>query len=141
MNDFSLKDLILGQEVEFKELITQDVVQKFIEITGDINPLHCDEDYARKRGYSCIVVHGLLTSSFFSKLAGVYLPGIRSLILETNFQFIKPVFPNDKILFQGKVKEIFENFDCFDLKITATNQHCIKVIRGHMKIGVYREQE
>jgi acyl dehydratase len=50
-------------------------MERFREDSGDINPLHLDRDYARARGFPDVVVYGLLASSFYSTLVGVYLPG------------------------------------------------------------------
>ena len=51
------------------------MMDQFLAITGDCSPIHVDADYAKDRGYPGCVVYGMLGASFFSTLAGVYLPG------------------------------------------------------------------
>ena len=55
--------------------VTPEMMDAFRAITGDVSPIHIDADYARGRGFPGRVVYGMLGASFFSTLAGVYLPG------------------------------------------------------------------
>lgn len=68
MNEYRFCDLTVGMEEEFQKEITLDMVNDFCRLTGDINPLHMDGEYARERGFSDRVVYGMLTASFVSML-------------------------------------------------------------------------
>ena len=76
MNEYKFKDIKIGLEEKFEVNLTEEMVKAFCNITGDINPLHNDLDFAKSKGYNEKVVYGMLTASFLSTLAGVYLPGI-----------------------------------------------------------------
>ena len=140
MKEYKFTDIKLGLEEQFQTTITNEMLDKFKEITGDINPLHNDLEYAKSKGYSERVVYGMLTSSFLSTLAGVYLPGKYSLIHEVNVLFKKPVFVSDSPLtIKGKVIEINEIFKQFTIKVEILNKNNEKVLRGTMKVGVINE--
>ena len=81
----------------------------------------------------------MLTASFLSTLAGVYLPGEKSLIHSIETKFIKPVFVGDKLTILGEVSSKNDLFSVIEMKITIRNQDNIKVLRGNMKVGVLDE--
>ncbi len=83
MNEFKYDDIYIGQTETFTKEITVDMEDCFRNITGDTNPLHRDDDFAKKIGkgrFESHVTFGMLTASLYSTLAGVYLPGRYSLI-------------------------------------------------------------
>ena len=140
MKEYKFNDIKIGMEESFIVILTNEMLDSFKKITGDINPLHNDLDYAKSKGYSERVVYGMLTSSFLSTLAGVYLPGKYSLIHEVNVLFKKPVFVSDSPLtIKGKVIEINEMFKQFTIKVEILNKNNEKVLRGTMKVGVINE--
>ena len=80
MNHYQFSDLSTGMKEEFTVTVDQDKMDKFYQITGDANPLHQDDSFAKNQGYPAAVAYGMLTASFLSSLAGMYLPGEKSLI-------------------------------------------------------------
>ena len=75
MNHYTMADMTPGLTEEFTVTVTAEMMDAFCTLTGDVSPIHMDEDYAKGRGYPGRVVYGMLGASFFSTLAGVYLPG------------------------------------------------------------------
>ena len=75
MNDYTYESLSVGHEEHFEWAMTAEMLNGFRLISGDDNPLHCSEDYAKAHGYPGRVAYGMLTASLYSTLAGVYLPG------------------------------------------------------------------
>ena len=140
MNEYKFEDIKLGLEEKFQVVITEDMVKSFCNMTGDINPLHNDIEFAKFKGYNEKVVYGMLTASFLSTLAGVYLPGKNSIIHSVEILFKKPVFISDSPLtIKGTVIEINDLFKQFTIKVEITNKKEEKVIRGIMKVGVLDE--
>ena len=135
MNHYNYEEIEVGQEEHFSITITEEKMAAFREITGDINPLHNDESFAKEKGFNKRVVYGLLTSSFLSTLAGVYLPGEHSLIHTVETEFVKPVFIGDELTIKGTVKEKDDNFKLIWLKIVIINQKGEKVCRAKMRVG------
>ena len=119
--------------------ITKEMLAQFCQMTGDVNPLHTEEDFAKAKGYESNVAYGMLTASFLSTLAGVYLPGERSLIHSVESKFTKPVYVGDTLTISGQVTECKEMFSVFTMKTTIVNQNGEKVLRGKMQIGVLED--
>lgn len=137
MNSYLYKDINIGDKVEFKYDLTKEKMQEFLNITGDINPLHNNIDYAKEKGYKDVVVYGLLTSSALSTLAGVYMPGKYSLIHSIECNYIAPVFLSDMPLkVMAEVIEKDDRFSRITIKYKIFNSRYEKVSRGTMKIGV-----
>lgn len=136
MNEYKYSDLTEGMSESFQVKVTEQMLEQFRQITGDINPLHGIKEFAQERGYRDQVVFGMLTASFLSTLAGVYLPGKNSLIYEVETKFVKPVFPGDELTISGTVEEKNDLFQLFKMKVVILNQNGEKVLRGKMKVGV-----
>ncbi len=141
MNHYSFEDLSVGMEEHFEVELTQERMERFCEITGDVNPLHRDGDFAKGMGFDNRVAYGMLTASFLSTLAGVYLPGERSLIHRVEAEFPRPVYIGDRLTVCGRVQELNEAFRVFTMKVTVTNQRGEKVCRGKMRIGFLAGQK
>lgn len=138
MNEYTYADLDIGHVESFCVNLKEEMVNMFREITGDVNPLHIDSSYAKSKKFQDKVVFGMLTSSFLSTLAGVYLPGKFALIQEVEIKFIKPVFvtENSSLRIEGTVVEKSDLFKLVILKINIFDEKGIKVCRGKMKVGV-----
>ena len=96
MQEYLFSDIKVGLKHSFEAEIDEARMQKFLEISGDNNPMHIDSEYAKSRGMADRVVYGMLTSSFYSTLVGVYIPGKYALLHSVDIQFSKPVFIVDK---------------------------------------------
>ena len=143
MNHYTFEEITVGMEEQFSVTITEQMMQQFREMTGDVNPLHCDETFAKEKGFDTKVAYGMLTASFLSTMAGVYLPGENSLIQSVEVKFVKPVFPGEEITFTGKVSEVNDTFRFLTLKVTGTvtgeqenERYGTKVLKAVMQIGV-----
>lgn len=136
MNRYGFEDLSIGMKESFSREVTADMVENFCRMTGDVNPLHTDEEFAQGKGFKDRVVYGLLTTSFLSTLAGVYLPGERSLIREVDVKMKKPVFIGDVLTVTGEVESIRDELGFFVMKVSIVNQNGDKVMRGTMQMGI-----
>ena len=70
MNEYKITDLYIGQKESFQYDVTEEKMKSFLELTGDVNPLHTDDEYAKGKGHSGRVVYGMLTASLISTLGG-----------------------------------------------------------------------
>lgn len=136
MKQYSYEELQIGHRESFEVAITDKMVFDFCKMSGDINPLHQDEKFAKEKGYESKVVYGMLTASFLSTLAGVWLPGEKSLIHKVEVEFPRPVYVGDILTVEGCVKEKNDTFRFIVLKVTIYNQKGQKVLRGKMRIQV-----
>ena len=135
-NDFCYEEIRIGQTETFTVRIREDMVETFGLVTGDNNPLHTDEIYARESGYAGKVVYGMLTASFLSTLAGGYLPGKNALIMREEMNFLQPVYVGDELIVSGKVIEKNDKYRFIVLKVLIKNQNDVRVGLGRMEVGV-----
>ena len=142
MNEYRFEKIISKEEdkkeytkAEFSTTVTAEMMQKFYEISGDDNPLHMDEAFAKEQGFDSRVVYGMLTASFYSRLAGVYLPGKFCLLHSVESSFKNPVFIGDTLTVAGYVKEKHEATRTIDIVATITNQDGKKVSKAKILAG------
>ena len=139
MNEYKFSDIKIGLEESFNVTIDSAKLDKFLDISNDINPLHVDTEYAKEKGFDDRVVYGLLTSSFYSTLVGVYLPGKYCILQGIDIQFSKPVYIGDKVTITGKVSYINEAYKQIEIKATIVNQQGQKVSKATIKTGLIDE--
>lgn len=139
MNTYTYEEISIGHKESFHVIVTEADRDKFREITGDVNPLHNDIEYARSMGHERCVVFGMLTASYLSTLAGVYLPGKNSLIQKTEVNFRKPVYVGDELAITGEVTDKSDTFNVITVKVEIANQDNVKVCKGKMEIAVQKE--
>lgn len=136
MNHYTLAEMTPGLTESFTVTVTEEMMQAFERLTGDCSPIHVDEAYAKARGYGGRVVYGMLGASFFSTLAGVYLPGEHCLLHGVECKFARPVFIGDTLTVTGTVVNVSEAVAEAEIKAVITNQDGKKVTRGVIKAGL-----
>ena len=129
-----LDNLQIGQKVEFTEVISESMVEEFAKLSGDYNPHHIDESYAKKTRFKKRICHGMLLASFFSKLTGMYLPGKGSLYLSQSLNFIAPAFIDDEVTVEGEIVKISNSTGIVTVKTKITKENTIQLITGNAKI-------
>lgn len=140
MNAYTLADLQVGHAESFTTTVTEEKMEQFYALSGDDSPIHMSDEAARAHGHAGRVVYGMLGASFFSTLAGVYLPGETCLLMSVDTKFVKPIYIGDTLTVSGTVSEIDETFGTIVIKAVITNQNNQKVTRGVIRAKV-RESE
>ena len=136
MNSYKFNELSVGMSESFTVEITEAMMDKFIEITGDVSPIHVDAEYAKAHGFKTRVCHGMLFGSMFSTLAGVYLPGEHCLLHSVETKFSSPVYPGDKLTVTAKISEINDTFKIATIKGNIKNQDGKTVCKAVIQAGV-----
>ena len=92
----------------YEEIVsfTQADIRIFADVSGDRNPIHIDEAYARSTFFGKPIVHGMLAASVFSKIFGTKFPGEGTVYLSQNLKFLAPVYPNEKYVASVEVIEV-----------------------------------
>jgi 3-hydroxybutyryl-CoA dehydratase len=139
MQEYLIKDIKVGLKHSFEVNITELQMQYFLEISGDINPMHLDSSYAKSKGMKDKIVFGMLISSFYSTLVGVYIPGKYALLHSIDISFVKPVFIGDKLVVEGVVSSVHELFHQIEVNATIRNYKNEKISRAKIKIGVLND--
>ena len=102
------EDLVVGQSESVSHTVTERDVDLFGEATGDMNPVHFDEAYARKTVFRGRVAHGALSVGYISAVIGNQLPGAGAILLSAITAFKGPVRIGDTVITTCTVKEIRE---------------------------------
>jgi len=136
MNSYTFDEILVGRTETFNVVITEEMMTSFCGITGDVSPIHLDENYAKERGFEGRVVYGMLVAGFLSTLAGTYLPGEHCLLHSVATKFAKPVFIGDALTISGAVIEKHDVFKTITVKAKITNQHGKTVCRAEITAGL-----
>ncbi|MEN8369479.1 MaoC family dehydratase [Acinetobacter bereziniae] len=123
----NIEKIKLGDRVELLRSFTESDVEKFSQLSGDVNPVHLDENYARNTIFKSRIVHGALASSIFSTIFANTLPGAGCIYLKSDNRFLKPIFLNTSVLFVVEVIEIIIEKRRVIFKTTAisNDKECI----------------
>ncbi len=135
MKEYRYEDLYIGLTESFEVEITEEMMKSFLIVTGDENPLHNDGVFAKEQGYENKVVYGMLTSSFVSRLVGVYLPGKYCLLQGLEAKYLRPVYVRDRLNISGSIDELHESVKRASVKFVITNQHGKRVVKGKADVG------
>ncbi|HVJ53031.1 MAG TPA: MaoC family dehydratase [Aliidongia sp.] len=103
---YFIDELSIGMSAGFSKIITDGDVVSFAEISGDDNPVHLDEDYARQTSFGGRIVHGILSAGLISAAIAAKLPGPGTIYLKQNLKFCAPVRIGDLVEAKVTVAEI-----------------------------------
>lgn len=95
---FTITEITIGMTASYSQTISDADVKAFAGISGDHNPVHLSEEYAKSSRFKNRIAHGLLTASFFSAIFGTKLPGEGCVYAGQNLQFKKPVYLGDTVV-------------------------------------------
>ncbi len=116
----TLSSLQIGETAALTHQITEEDVMGFSVISGDHNPLHVDENYARSAGFKARVVHGFFLASLVSQLVGMHLPGAYALLVRESLEFKRPAFIDDVITVKGTIAAKSDSTKIIELSVEIT---------------------
>lgn len=120
----------IGQKASFSKKITEHDVATFAEISGDKNPVHLDEVYAKQTRFGKRIAHGTLSMGLISAVLGNILPGHGTVYMSQLIKFTKPVFFDDTITATVEITAIRADKGILTLKTDCANQSGDKVAEG-----------
>jgi 3-hydroxybutyryl-CoA dehydratase len=142
LNRFSpvarIEDFEAGQHVTFTKTFTEDDLRRFIEITGDVNPLHVDAEFAAATQFGRRVVHGMLTASIFSTMVGMLLPGTGAVYRSQTLRFLLPVYLDETVTAHFVVRSVDRARHRLDIDAWIENEAGDHVIEGTCEAGLLR---
>lgn len=126
----SIQDFSIGQSASLKKTFSFEEVKCFCDLTGDHNPLHCDEEFAKKTRFGRCIVHGTFYTAVIGTLMGTKLPGYGTILIAEEYKFMKPVFIDDTITFHLEIVEIQKEKQKIILNAICYNQNNEIVLEG-----------
>jgi acyl dehydratase len=115
----ALSDLSEGVRASVEFSITAEQMEQFALLSGDCNPLHTDEEFARRKGFQGRVVYGALLVAKVSQLIGMELPGRDSVWASVSFDFRKPLFVDQPAEAEGVIASVSESTGLVELNLTV----------------------
>jgi len=122
--------LRIDDQGSFTKTISEHDVFAFADASGDYNPLHIDEEYARKSRFGKRIAHGILMAGIISTVLGGEIPGVGTIFVELHIRFLKPAFIWDTITATAIVTEII-NPKRVRLMVYCVNQNGEDVALGN----------
>ena len=135
MKGKTINELEAGETAEFSKTISESDIYLFAGVTGDMNPAHINEAYAKTTFFKTRIAHGLLPAGFISNVVAMKLPGPGTIYLRQGLNFKAPARIGDTITAQVEVLEILEEKKHVRLRTTCTNQDGTVVLDGEAVVS------
>lgn len=126
--------ITIGQSAAFSKTITESDVYTFAGVSGDLNPAHIDEEYAKGTRFGGRIAHGMLSASLISAVIGMQLPGPGTIYMSQDLKFLSPVRIGDTVTARVQVASIDEARRRAVLDTTCANQDGTLLISGQAKV-------
>ena len=130
LSNFTFDEITIGQSAEYSKAVTEADIQMFAAVSGDVNPLHLDPEFAAGTRFGERIAHGMLTASFISAALAMELPGPGCIVMEQSLKFRLPVKIGDVITVKLTVTEMQARRKTLTLDCKAYNQHEKLVLTG-----------
>jgi 3-hydroxybutyryl-CoA dehydratase len=137
MNGFFLEDLEVGQSAMFGRTVTDADIAAFAGVSGDTNPIHLHDGFARTTRFGRRIAHGMLGGSFISAVIGTKLPGPGAVYISQTMNFMAPVMIGDTITAIATIAAIDDKRRRVTLKTQCLNGDTV-VIDGEAVVLVPR---
>ena len=134
----TIDDFAPGQRASFTKTFTDDDVQRFVAITGDVNPLHVDDAFASGTRFGGRVLHGMLTASLFSTMVGMFIPGTGAIYRSLTLTFLRPVYVGETVTAHFVIRSIDRAKHRLTIDAWIENANGERVIEGVCEAGVLR---
>jgi len=123
-------DLKIGDSAETTHTVTEEDIETFGRLSGDYNPLHFNEEWAKQTMFGGRIAHGILTAAYVSAVIGMHLPGPGTIYMSQSMRFLAPVRIGDTITARVEVVAKDDEKRRVTLKTTCMNQDGKTVLDG-----------
>ncbi len=136
----TIDEIEIGESASFSKTITETDIILFAGITGDFNPMHTNEEFAKKTMFKKRIAHGGIATSLLAPVLGTVLPGLGTVALSTSCRFKAPVYPGDTVTVKATVKEKEVEKNRIDMECVWTNQEGTVVAKGDASVMPPRKE-
>jgi acyl dehydratase len=131
-----LDRIVVGAEARLSWRVTRADIEMFAALSGDVNPLHMDDAFARARGFERRLAHGMLEGALLSRILGTVLPGPGTLWLRQSFRFVTPVYAGDRVQAIVRVRQVSKSTRCVVLATELVKQGARPVLTGEAMVMI-----
>lgn len=132
--------LEVGDSASFSKTVSEADIYLYAGITGDMNPAHIDEEYAKGTAFAGRIAHGMLSAGFIGTVLAMKLPGPGSIYKEQTLTFLAPVRIGDTVTATVEIIELGSKRKTARLKTTCSNQNGVIVLEGHASVALPRKR-
>lgn len=126
----------IGDSFKKERLVTDELVRAFAEVSGDYNPIHLDEEFAKTTRFGRRIAHGMLSGAFISAVLGYELTEKKIVYLSQTLKFTAPVFIGDTVTTTATVTSIREEKGIVTMDTICTNQNGETLVKGESVVMV-----
>lgn len=123
-------EIKIGDSFSRSRAVTDELVRAFAEVSGDHNPIHLDDDFARTTRFGRRIAHGMLSAAFISGVLGNEISNAKMIYLSQSLKFVAPVYIGDTVTTTSTVKAIREDKNIITMETVCTNQNEEIVVSG-----------
>ncbi len=129
-------EIKVGDKFSNERNVTDELIRAFADISGDHNPIHLDEGFAKMTRFGRRIAHGMLSGAFISAVLGYEFGARKIVYLSQTMRFIAPVFINDTITTTGTVTGIRHEKGIVTLETVCTNQDGEVTLKGEAMVMI-----
>ena len=129
-------DLNIGDKFSATREITDELIGQFAELSGDYNPIHLDEEFAKTTRFGRRIAHGMLSGAFISAVLGYEFKERKIVYLSQTMKFTAPAYLGDMITTTAMVTKIREDKPIVTLETLCTNQSGDVTVRGEAAVMI-----
>ena len=129
-------DLKIGDKFSTSREVTDEMIRKFAEVSGDYNPIHLDEEFAKTTRFGQRIAHGMLSGAFISAVLGNEFKERKIVYLSQTMKFTAPVFLGDTVTATATVSNIREDRGIVTLETVCTNQNGETLVKGEAAVMI-----
>ncbi|MDQ3181117.1 MAG: MaoC family dehydratase [Acidobacteriota bacterium] len=123
-------NLNIGDTFSKSREVTDELIRQFAEVSGDYNPIHLDEDFAKTTRFGRRIAHGMLGGAFISAVLGYEFSVRKIIYLSQTLKFIAPVFIGDTVTAKATIKSIRQDRPIIMVETICENQSGETLIKG-----------
>ena len=127
-------DLKIGDTFSTTREITDDLIRQFAELSGDHNPIHLDEEFAKQTRFGRRIAHGMLSGAFISAVLGYEFKERKIVYLSQTMKFTAPAYLGDTITTTATVTGIREDKPIVTLETVCRNQNGEMTLKGEAAV-------
>lgn len=131
----TIDEIKIGDTSQFSKTVSETDIYLYAGITGDLNPIHINEQYASNTFFEGRIAHGMLLGGFISAVLGCQLPGPGAIYIKQSLSFLAPVKIGDTITTEAEVIEIDVEKNRVVLRTSCTNQEGTVVLDGEALVS------
>lgn len=131
-----IMNIQIGETFSIERTVTDELVRRFAELSGDYNPIHLDDEFAKNTRFGRRIAHGMLSGAFISAVLGFEFRERKIVYLSQTMKFRAPVFIGDTVTVKATVTKIREDKQIVTLETLCIDQDQEILVEGEAAVMI-----